>query len=54
MDRPKRGGEGEEGEVVEEEAASGGAGMYSTVALRFGCMGGGRSVVGREDDEERE
>jgi hypothetical protein len=62
MDRPKRGEEGEEEEVVvvvtEEEAAAaaGDMGMvaYSAVVLRFGCTGGGRSVVGREGEEERD
>jgi hypothetical protein len=64
LDLPKRGEEGDEEVVVvvvavvditEEEAAAG-AGMfvYSAVVLRFGCTGGGRSVVGREDDEERD
>jgi hypothetical protein len=57
LDRPKRGEEGEEEEVVvdvaKEEAAAG-AGVYSAVILRFGCTGGGRSVVGREGDEERD
>jgi hypothetical protein len=62
MDRPKRGDEGEvEVEVeevdVDEAAAAGDAEMfvYSVVlVLRFGCMGGGRSVVGREGDGERD
>jgi hypothetical protein len=64
LDRPNRGEEGEEEVVVvvvvvvvvEEEAAAGDAGMfvYSAVVLRFGCTGGGRSVVGREGDEERD
>jgi hypothetical protein len=63
LDRPKRGEEGEEEEVVEievveEEAAGAAAGagvfVYSAVVLRFGCTGGGRSVVGREGDEERD
>ena len=60
LDRPKRGEEGEEEEVVEIEVVEGeaavGAGvlMYSEVVLRFGCTGGGRSVVGREGDGERD
>jgi hypothetical protein len=61
MDRPKRGEEGEEVEVVEvEEAVEAAAGdaemfVYSVaLVLRFGCMGGGRSVVGREGDGERD
>jgi len=59
LDRPKRGEEGEEEEVVEvevveEEAAGAGMFVYSAVVLRFGCTGGGRSVVGREGDEERD
>jgi hypothetical protein len=61
LDRPKRGEEGEEEVVVEvvvveEEAAAGDTGMfvYSAVVLRFGCTGGGRSVVGRDGDEERD
>jgi predicted Ser/Thr protein kinase len=48
LDRPKRGGEGKEDEVVEavvveEEAAAGGVGMFvhSAVILEFGCTGGG-------------
>lgn len=28
--------------------------VYSVLVLRFGCTGGGRSVVGREGDEERD
>ena len=62
LDRPKRGEEGidvveVEVEVGKEvEAAAGEAEMleYSVVVLRFGCTGGGRSVVGREGDEERD
>jgi hypothetical protein len=67
MDRPKRGEEGEEVVEVEVEvdevdevaaaAAAGDADMfvYSVVlVLRFGCMGGGRSVVGHEGDGERD
>ncbi len=62
MDRTKRGEEGEEEVVVvvvtteEEAAAAGDTGMvaYSAVVLRFGCTGGGRSVVGRDGDEERD
>ena len=42
-------------EVVEEEvAAVAGMFVYSAVVLRVGCTGGGRSVVGREGDEERD
>jgi len=61
LDRPKRGEEGEEAEeeeeVVEKAAAAGEAEMFVysvVVVLRFGCTGGGRSVVGREGDEERD
>lgn len=41
-------------EVVEEEAAGAGSFICSEVVLRFGCIGGGRSVVGREGDGERD
>jgi len=64
LDRPKRGEVGEEEEEVEVEVevvakeapADADAGMfvYSAVDFRFGCTGGGRSVVGREGDEGRD
>ena len=49
LDRPNRGGEGEEVPTGAELLAYSGR-----VVLRFGCTGGGRSVVGREGDGERD
>jgi hypothetical protein len=45
-------------DVVEKVVAAAGEAemfVYSVVlVLRFGCTGGGRSVVGREGEEERD
>jgi hypothetical protein len=50
LDRPKRGEDGEEAGAAAVEPL-----VYSARAdLRFGCTGGGRSVVGREVDGERD
>jgi hypothetical protein len=49
LDRPNRGGEDEEVPTGAELLAYSGR-----VVLRFGCTGGGRSVVGREGDGERD
>jgi hypothetical protein len=47
LDRPNRGEDDEEAPARAELL------VYSTrVGLRFGCTGGGRSVVGREVDGE--